>query len=140
MLTAAAMASPESSMAPRSDSSASRLWGGIRPTRCCRRRVSSIDWTMGPLTLTYHAVDLRRDTAPFFRGRVGDCGPQPNMCSIVTRRLLGDNLHVQAHLDLGVQAQRHLVGPQGPDGLVEVEPAAVDLDTGLGLDGGGHVG
>src|SRR2546430_16525558 len=71
MLTAAAMASPDRSMAPSSDSSASRLWGGMRPALRGRRRASSIDWTMGPLTLPDHAVDLRRDTATFSGEELG---------------------------------------------------------------------
>src|SRR3954451_25119080 len=37
------MASRESNIAPRSDSSASRLWGGTRPL--ARRRTDSIAWT-----------------------------------------------------------------------------------------------
>src|SRR3954449_5064320 len=139
MLIADAIASPDSSMAPSRDSSASRLWGGTRPTRCCRRRASSIDWTMGLPTLPDHAVDRRRDTAPFFRGRAGDRRPQSNIHSIVAHHLFGHNLHVQPNLDIGMQPQWHLVGAQGPDRLVQVETPAVDLDAGLGLHRGGDV-
>ena len=48
---AEAVASRESSMAPSSDSSASRLWGGIRPPALCRRRLgtSSRSCVMRPL-------------------------------------------------------------------------------------------
>src|SRR5205814_101776 len=146
MLTAAAMASLLSSMAPRSDSSASRLCGGTRPTpppRGWRRLASSMDWTIGAHPHPRGLWVARRATSGSRWGRVGDnrvlC-PQPNICSIVTRQLLGDNLHREPDLDLGVQAQRHLVDAEGPNGLVEVEAAAVDLHTGLGLDRRRHVG
>src|SRR3954447_11173018 len=54
--------------------------------------------------------------------------------------LLGDNLHAQAHLDLGMQAQWDLMRAKGSNGLVEVPRLAVDLDPGLGLHGLGDVG
>src|SRR3954447_26256724 len=120
MLTADAMASPDKSMAPRSDSSASRLWGGTRPTRCCRRRVSSIDWTMG--VAHHHPCGLwvARPTSSGFRwGSAVDSllavHSRSNTFSILPHRaLLGHNLHIEPHLDVGVQPKRHLVGPEGP--------------------------
>src|SRR4051794_5715454 len=102
MLTADAMASPDRSIAPRSDSSASRLCGGTRPTVRCRRRVSSIDWTMGPFTLPDQAVDLRRDTATFSGEELGTAVHSRTYVRIVARRLLGNNLHVQPDLHLGM--------------------------------------
>jgi hypothetical protein len=46
----------------------------------------------------------------------------------VARQLFGDNLHVQAHLDLWVETERHLVGPERPERLFEVKAAAIDFD------------
>src|SRR5881392_1899245 len=110
MLTAAAMASPDSNMAPRSDSSASRLWGGTRPTLRWRRLASSMDCTMGLPTLTRAACgsldrqprDLPGEAwgqlAPLSTTEhVFDYGTWPT----ATPELLGDNLDVQAHLDFG---------------------------------------
>ena len=34
-------------------------------------------------------------------------------------------------LDVGVQLHRNLVGPERPDRLIELQPAPVELDTGL---------
>src|SRR5207253_5600336 len=99
-------------------------------------------WT-GPWVPHPHPRGLwvaRRAASGSVWGRVGDnpvrC-PQSNTSSIVTRDLRGHNLHREADLDVGVQAQWHLVDAEGADGLVEMEAAPLDLHAGLGLDGGG---
>src|ERR1044072_4260475 len=120
------MASFDSSMAPRSDSSACRLCGGPRPPPpppCWRRRASSMDWT----TAAYPAGTALWGTRGSLLGIAGGRRPQlsttPNICSEGTApfgQLSGDDLDRDAELDVGVELHRDLVGAQALDGLVEV--------------------
>ena len=50
-----------------------------------------------------------------------------NMCSILRR--VGDNLHRHLRGDVGVEAHGDLVHPETANGLLELEPAAVELDA-----------
>src|SRR5207302_3426722 len=137
MLIPAAMASLLSSMAPSRDSSASRLWGGTRPPPRWRRRASSMDWTM---VAHSGAKRLGNDRAQTCRSRGGEPrGCPQGRTHVRTLPALCDNLHGQADLDLGMQPQGDLVHTQGPDGLVEVKAAALDLHARLPLDGGGDI-
>src|SRR5437660_2270253 len=159
------MASFDRSIAPRSDSSASMLWGGTRPPegRGCSGRMSLIDCTSRPpppegghrrvgalwggrgITL-WICREVIPTPEPTRRRALGS-----NVCSIMlprrtrvkalrpTVQLLGDDLDRQRHLDLAVEADRHLVRAQRLDGL-DRHLAPVELDACLGLDRLGDVG
>ena len=66
------IASRESIMAPRSDSSASMLWGGTRAA--LRDRTSSTDWTTCPLSYSPVAHDTWLSENNDLSGLWGDSG------------------------------------------------------------------
>src|SRR5437762_2145989 len=77
------MASRESNIAPSSDSSASRLWGGTRPL--ARRRTDSIAWTTATPASALGVIhppaenDPRtaRDLRSLSQGPCGSLAPKP---------------------------------------------------------------
>src|SRR5688572_20618161 len=120
------MASADSIMAPRSDSSAWRSWGGTRPAAARRGAPSSSSRAaIWPLPSFGSPVQNERTTLGISRsfvwrscGRLGD-DPAPRA------RLGGDDLDGDGELDLGVELGRHQVGAEGLDRLVEVQLAAI---------------
>src|SRR3989442_466104 len=116
-------------MAPSSDSSAWRLCGGTRAPGAtwCRRRVSAIGWPIGRPPRPA-ALGIARGTSCEFavngRWTTGPAGS--NMRSILAP---GDDLHGDPELHVAVQLHRHLVHAEGLDGLVEVQPAPVEVDA-----------
>src|SRR5437773_7125996 len=117
------MASRDSSIAPSSDSSAWRLWGGTRPPPpCCRRRASSIACTIATHPRPPGLWGASGRTLWISGGQRRGC-PQrllEHMFESVLRR--GDSLDGDAELHVGVQLDRDLVHTDRLDGLVEVQP------------------